>query len=605
MYESEVNNRLESVDSVPSAVLKEFEGLKAMIEYRTALPWGEHCTECAWPTCYTTCELYDPRMDGNCRLFVDGMVRIDIHDEVRPYLLKLRFKRWGKLWTVGNLARYSPEEVSKKEKTNILVGALGRSVPLPKTIKSRVLLKIAYMRRCAAEEAVASKELPETFLLECYNPASKAIALTLTIRPRSEGAIQAFRRVIQVPFGVVRAQVPVRDILKDIDLAQPFEVEIVPNEADDTVLYFGLMEFVWTQPVSQSKAEATSKDKQWKCIVWDLDNTLWEGTLIEDGPERIRVREDVVAVIKETDRRGILHSIASKNNYDDAFKVLQSHNLDEYFLHPQIAWTPKSQSIARIAQVLNIGIDSLAFVDDQVFEREEVRAALPQVAVVDANEFSGILTRRECQVPVTDESQQRRIMYRQEEKRKHIQESFEGDYTKFLRECRIELALSRLSRDNMERVYELAQRTNQMNFSGSRYPREQLDEMRTSTVIDTYVMRCVDRFGSYGIVGFAVVDSREPRLLDLMFSCRIQGKRVEHAFLAYLLEKHARVERRDFFANYKKTKKNESAGKVFDEIGFTIVEERDGTRLLRFSKDQAILNEEIVAIVEESKGCNT
>lgn len=603
MYEPEVNSRLESVDSLPSAVLKEFEGLKALIKYRTTLPWGEHCTECAWPTCYTTCELYDPRMDENCRLFVDGMVRVDINDDVRPYFLKLRFKRWGKLWAVGSMARYSPVESTKKEKANILVGAVGRSAPLPRALKSRVLLKIAYLRRCAAEEAIPSHEMPDCLLLECYNPASKPVALTLTIRARLPGAAKAFQRVIQVPSGVVRRQVPVSEIIKDIDLAHPFEVEIVPNEADDTVLYFGLMEFVWLHAMpSQSTGVVAKKEKQWKCIVWDLDNTLWDGTLIEDGPDGIRVREDVVRVIKETDRRGIVHSVASKNNHDDAFKVLQTHGLDEYFLHPQIAWTPKSHSIARIAQLLNIGIDSLAFVDDQVFEREEVRAALPEVAVVDVNDFSGILTRQECQVPVTEESQQRRLMYRQEENRKHIQESFQGDYAKFLRECRMELTLSRLNKDNLERVYELAQRTNQMNFSGSRYPRERLDEISRSAVLDTYVMRCADRFGAYGIVGFAVVDVREPRLLDLMFSCRIQGKRVEHAFLGHVLRKYSRSGEQDFFGNYKKTTKNESAGKVFDEIGFEMVEEKDGMRSLKFSKDRQMADEGIVIIIEEAIG---
>lgn len=600
MYEPEVNNILESVKTLPSDVLREFDGLQSLVKYRTALPWGEHCTECAWPTCYTTCELYEPRTDGNCRLFVDGMVRIDIRDEVRPYLLKLRFKRWGKLWTVGNLAKYLPEEVAQKEKTNILVGALGRSIPVPKAIKTRVLLKISYLRRSDAENTTGATVLPDSFVLECYNPASESIRLTLTIRPRLQGALQAFRRVIEVPPGVLRAVVPVFEIVKEVDLMQPFEVEIVPNEADDTVLYFGLMDFVWPHTVLQSKREEAPKDRKWKCIVWDLDNTLWDGTLIEDGPERVRLREDVVAVIKEIDRRGILHSVASKNNHDDAFKVLQAHGLEEYFLHPQISWTPKSQALARIAQLLNIGIDSLAFVDDQVFEREEVRAALPQVDVLDACESSSILTRYECQVPVTEESQQRRAMYRQEEKRKHVQESFHGDYTKFLRECRIELILDQLTKDNLERVYELAQRTNQMNFSGSRYPREQLDAIRQNQNLDTYVMRCTDRFGSYGIVGFAVVDTKEPRLVDLMFSCRIQSKRIEHEFLGHILDKYGRGGQRDFFANYRKTSKNAQAGKVFEEIGFEEVRQEEGVVLLKFASGQTVHHEGIVRIVSEA-----
>ncbi|HEU5408431.1 MAG TPA: HAD-IIIC family phosphatase, partial [Nitrospira sp.] len=390
-----------------------------------------------------------------------------------------------------------------------------------------------------------------------------------------------------------------KDIFRQVDPGQPFEVEIVPNEIDDTVLYFGMMDFAWLHPDAKLPELMSDEAKLWKCIVWDLDNTLWQGTLIEDGQDRLKLRHAIVDVIRETDRRGILHSVASKNNHADAMQVLQKWGIDKYFLYPQIGWDPKSQSIARIAQLLNIGMESLAFVDDQPFEREEVRSAFPMIAVVDAVDAGEISSRSECQVPITEESQQRRVMYQQEKERKLVQESFEGDYTKFLQECQIELSLTKLNGENLERVYELAQRTNQMNFSGSRYPREQLTEIRQSEDHDTFVIRCTDRFGSYGIVGFALIELREPRLLDLMFSCRIQGKRVEHAFLAYLLERYSKPERRDFFANYRKTKKNEKPGKVFGEIGFEIIGELDSLLSLKYPKTHSIPRENVIRLHED------
>jgi len=596
MYESEINDRLESIDTVPSSIVKRFEEITSLVEFRTALPWGEHCTECAWPTCYTTCELYDPRADGGCRLFIDGMTRIDIDEVVRPYILKLRFKRWGKLWTVGNLARYSREESLRKEKTNMAIGAVARSTPLPRQLKAKVLGKIAYLRRCEAEQASAAHVSPDCFLIECYNPNKRPIDLTISIRVREETPARAFQRVIHAVPGFLLERIPVSDILQHVNLTRPFEVEIVPNEADDTVLYFGFMDFAWLYPETKLNGRSAEATKPWKCIVWDLDHTLWQGTLIEDGQDRLKLRHDLVEVIRETDRRGILHSIASKNNHADAMQVLQMWGIDKYFLYPQISWDPKSRSIETIAKLLNIGVDSLAFVDDQPFEREEVLSALPNVTVVDTADAGGILSRPECQVPITEESQQRRVMYQHEKERKVVQESFEGDYTKFLQECRIELSLTRLTDENLERVYELAQRTNQMNFSGSRYPREQLAEIQQSKDHETFVIRCADRFGSYGIVGFALVELREPRLLDLMFSCRIQGKRVEHAFLGYLLEKYAGSVRRDFFANYRKTKKNEKPGKVFEEIGFECVDERDGLLSLKYPQARFILQENIIRI---------
>src|SRR5438034_7261561 len=153
MYESEVNRSFESIDTLPSEVVKRFAELRSEVVSRTTLPWGEHCTECSWPTCYTTCELFSPRMDGNCRLFVDGMVRIDVEDSLSPYLLKLRFKHWGKLWTVGGLELHEAQEATRREKRNIAIGAAARSLPLPKPLKSRVQAKVAYLRRRATETA--------------------------------------------------------------------------------------------------------------------------------------------------------------------------------------------------------------------------------------------------------------------------------------------------------------------------------------------------------------------------------------------------------------------------------------------------------------------
>jgi FkbH-like protein len=608
MYESEVNRVLEPAATLPPAIRERFAELRAQVTARTLLPWGEHCTECAWPTCYTTCELYTPRADGNCRLFVDGMVRVDVPDALSPYLLKLRFKRWGKLWTVGSLAMHDPQEAARREKANMMIGAVARSAPLPRPLKTKVLAKVAYRRRVDTETATPSPEPPDCFLLEIYNPNAAPIDMTLTIRPRGTQPARAFQRVVPATPGFVRAEVPFGEIARQVDLSRPFEVEIVPNEPDDTVLYFGVMDFVRLRerprPAAAPAAPAAAKApaaRSWKCVVWDLDNTLWDGTLIEDGPERIRIRPEVVAAIKELDGRGILNSIASKNNRDDAMAVLRAAGLDEYFLHPQISWAPKSQAVATIAKRLSIGIDTFAFVDDQPFEREEVRSALPQVVVIDAAEAGALVARPECQVPVTEESRQRRVMYREEAAREEILESYQGDYTTFLRECNIEVHITPLDVDNIERAYELAQRTNQMNFSGARYPKGRLQEIQASSHLDTHVIRCSDRFGSYGIVGFAVVDNQEPRLLDLMFSCRIQAKRVEHTVLAHLIRKFSGADRRDFFANYKKTDKNTAHGRVFEEMGFEVVDVREGVSTLVFRKDQPVPDERIVRIIEEPR----
>src|SRR5271169_3444085 len=147
MYEAEVNNRVESIGTLPADIRARFAEFRDRIAARTLLPWGEHCTECVWPTCYTTCELYSPRMDGSCRQFTDGMVRIDNQEGLSPYLLKIQFKQWAKFWTVGNLHLWPISNAVRREQFNIAVGAIGRNVPLPDSIKPRVLRKISYLRR--------------------------------------------------------------------------------------------------------------------------------------------------------------------------------------------------------------------------------------------------------------------------------------------------------------------------------------------------------------------------------------------------------------------------------------------------------------------------
>ena len=97
------------------------------------------------------------------------------------------------------------------------------------------------------------------------------------------------------------------------------------------------------------------KSKKLKCIVWDLDNTMWKGTLVEDGAKEIKLNEKIKEILIELDNRGILLSIASKNNEEDVLEVLKNFEILDYFLFPQISWNPKSQAIANIAKQLNIG----------------------------------------------------------------------------------------------------------------------------------------------------------------------------------------------------------------------------------------------------------
>jgi FkbH-like protein len=592
MYETEVNNVQENPTELPQGIIQAFAEGARDIRSRTVLPWSEHCTECVWPTCYSTCELYVPRLDGRCRRFVDGMVRVDLPFPANSYLLKIRFKRWGKLWTPGSIRLRSSAHAQRLEKRDYRIGKTLLQFPVPSLIRIAAAQKRYSFKKRLARSAPIIKELPTCFLLECYNPTDRTVRMSLTMRATDERAKMPFQKLLDMEPGFHRFRIPVAEIATMLDVRREFDIELVPNDdAQEPTLYFGMMEFV------VEGEPGTPVKKKVKCVVWDLDNTLWDGVLAEDGIEQLRLKPGIDAVIQALDARGVLNSIASKNNADEALEVIKRFKLDEYFLCPQISWDPKSQSIQAIAKQLNIGLDTLVFIDDSTFEREEVKAVCPEVWTLAAEEYGTILAREEFQVPVTEESKERRKLYSVEMDRQELAQSFSNDYMAFLRHCRIQVKVQRMTEGNLERVHELTQRTNQMNFSGNRYDRAVLRTVLTDRDLDTFVLSCEDRFGGYGVVGFGIVNRRQPVLTDLMFSCRIQSKRVEHAFLAYLIRRYIAETGRDFYANYRKTPRNAPSGQVFADLRMEEVEMSDGVLLLRFPKNREVLEDRVIEVV--------
>lgn len=603
MYETEVNHKSESSDQIPAEVISALAEFKGKVEARTVLPWSEHCTECVWPTCYSTCDLYTPREDGKCRRFADGMVRVECPAAINSYLLKIRFKRWGKLWTPGNVRLHASAQAERIERRDYRIGNVLYQLPVPASVKAMAAGKRYSFKKRVANRTAPASDLPTSFLLECYNPQSNSVPLSLTMRSVDQEQKIPFQTLIPIAPGFHRIRIPMSDISRVLNIRSPFSIDVIPNEIEDgTVLYFGLMEFVQEVAVAQP---AEAKAKKIKCVVWDLDNTMWDGILVEDGPAKLKLKPGIADVIRTLDSRGILNSVASKNNPDEAMQVLRQFQLAEYFLCPQISWQPKSESIRTIARRLNLGMDSFLFIDDSQFELEQVKAVCPEVRVLNALQYQALPEMKECQVPVTAESQQRRKLYQVEAERQDRAEEFGNDYMAFLRHSQIQLSIHPMTEENLDRVHELTQRTNQMNFSGNLYDREVLKGILKSSYLDTYVLSCEDRFGSYGVVGFSIVDSREPRMTDLMFSCRIQSKRVEHAFLAYVMNTYIGKSGKDFYANYRKTSRNAPSGKVFADLGMEEIGVSDGVTSLVFPRNKQVPDDKVIRIVVRENSMTT
>ncbi|HEV2395497.1 MAG TPA: HAD-IIIC family phosphatase [Candidatus Sulfotelmatobacter sp.] len=524
------------------------------------------------------------------------MARVDCPGSVNSYVLKIRFKRWAKLWAPGNIRIRSLSEASKLEKQDFLVGSAIYHIPLPRLLKSTITNERYRMKKRAAHRILTGHHRPTSFIIECYNPTGTAVTATLTMRSVDENVKLSFQRLIFFPPGFYRGRVAIESIERMLDMKSPFNVELTPNDAatdEDTTLYFGLMEFVQEK---EGNSTVVLPTKRVKCVVWDLDNTVWDGILVEDGLENVRLKPGIIEVLKVLDSRGILNSIASKNDPEDAHSALKKFGIDELFLCPQVSWSPKSEALQTISRKLNIGRDSLLFVDDSPFELEEVKARCPDVFRVNAKEYLRIPALDECQGEITSESAKRREMYRVEADRQAAADSYGDNYTAFLRDCSIHLNIRSMDESNLDRVHELTQRTNQMNFSGNRYTRDMLKEIGQSAHLDAYVLDCEDKFGSYGIVGFCVIDNREPRLVDLMFSCRVQSKRVEHAFLTHMIRQYISESGRDFYASYRRTPRNAVPGRVFTEVGMREIGISEGVITFVFENDRPIESDNLVSV---------
>ncbi|MDU5142245.1 MAG: HAD-IIIC family phosphatase [Paenibacillus dendritiformis] len=316
------------------------------------------------------------------------------------------------------------------------------------------------------------------------------------------------------------------------------------------------------------------KEKQKiKCIVWDLDNTLWDGILLEDS--KVSLRDGVVDIIKTADSRGILQSVASKNEHQAAMNQLEEFGLAEYFIYPQINWNAKSSSIAAIARAINIGLDTIAFIDDQPFEREEVQFVHPEVLCIDAAALPLLPSMPEMNPNfITEDSRNRRKMYLCDMKRNRAEESFTGTHEEFLASLNMKFTISRVGEGDLQRAEELTVRTHQLNTTGYTYSYEEIDQLRKSETSLLLISDLEDKYGTYGKIGLALVELGQEvwTIKLLLMSCRVMSRGVGTVMLNHImnLAQKANVTLR---ADFVSTDKNRAMYVTYKFAGFQEVHE--------------------------------
>ncbi|MGH9348308.1 MAG: HAD-IIIC family phosphatase [Vicinamibacterales bacterium] len=305
-----------------------------------------------------------------------------------------------------------------------------------------------------------------------------------------------------------------------------------------------------------------------KCVVWDLDDTVWQGTLAEG--DAVQLRPGVRETLEALDARGILNSIASRNDADLATARLHACGLSNVFLFPQVGWGAKSESIRRIAEALNIGVDAIAFIDDQPFERDEVGAVFPSVRRVGAEQAHVLLDVLGVRdMPVTEESRSRRGLYQAEQARRAAEVSFEGPSEAFLATLDMVVTIAPAREEDLDRADELTRRTNQLNSTGRTYSREELLALRRSPHHQLQIVSLEDTYGSYGRIGLALVACRrDVRVLELLLmSCRVMSRGIGTVVLHHLMRDAKRAGAR-FLAHFVRTDRNRQMLVTYRFAGF-------------------------------------
>ncbi len=565
------------------------------------LSWTEHCTECAVPDCYALCPLYVRRRDRKCARFKNGITPNPKYPGLLPYGAEVEFRRWGKLESTFGFGSVKPLQARLLDRIDRAflrcirpVSALFRGMSPYLRINGAYAV---YRERLLKAITRDRSEQFDEFVIEVWNLQPQPVRLVLETWQQGP----KFRTSILLEPGRTIQRIPAASMNVDL-YGAPGDVRVYPDNDAEAHVVFSWLDFVSYRRRAELKAGEGNSGGTVKCVIWDLDQTVWDGILAEQDADRVALRPEVLQTMKRLDERGILQSIASKNDYDHAWRVLERLGVAHLFLYPQINWEPKSANIQRIASALNIGVDSCAFIDDSPFERAEVAHELPGVRVLADSDISALLERPEFDVPVTEESIQRRAFYRAEAERKQHAVHYGDRYEAFLKTCKMEAALFRPTEPaHIERCLELLHRSNQLNLSTHRYAREELLQLLERQDVMCICTSCRDRFGEYGIVGFAsLITSKEGAVLrDFVLSCRVAQKKIENAWFRWLAGVAGTSGYSQIRAPYGKTSRNGVLLKALLEAGFVETMKNDAGSLLELDCEVTPPASDIVSIVAQ------
>ena len=266
-----------------------------------------------------------------------------------------------------------------------------------------------------------------------------------------------------------------------------------------------------------------------KLVVWDLDDTFWQGTISE---ETVEIPEKNRALLKNLTDIGIINSICSKNDSAQVTQYLKEQHLATWFVFPSINWKPKGERLKRLIADMQLRTENVLFLDDNPSNLGEAEHVCPGI-MTGGPELLARLAADAAAAEKKDPTHQRLAQYRVLEEKHQARETFTSN-EEFLYQSNINVRIGHDCMEHLDRIHDLILRSNQLNFTKIRSTPEELRALFTDESVSCGYVTVQDRFGDYGIVGFYAL--KEKRLLHFVFSCRTLGMGVEQ-YVYCLLER--------------------------------------------------------------------
>ena len=339
-----------------------------------------------------------------------------------------------------------------------------------------------------------------------------------------------------------------------------------------------------------------------KAIIFDCDNTLWKGVIGEDGMDGIEMSPTsksgkfyhlVQRIAVFLSKRGVIVGLCSKNNEQDVLDVLRNHKdmvlKEEHIVIKKVNWADKASNLRAIASELNIGIDSLVFVDDSNFEINLIKEQVPEIFTIQVpttiSDYPDLILKNVYtyfNLVLNSDDAMKTEMYKQQFERENSKTAY-SSIKDYLASLEIELTVVKNDKALMPRIAQLTQKTNQFNLTTIRYTENHVNQFLSNKSYQVYALFVKDKFGDNGLTGVCIAkedenDQKNVFIDSLLMSCRIIGRNIEIVFVNHIINELRKSGYQTLAAEYIPSKKNIQVEDFYDKLGFNLIQNINGAK---------------------------